>query len=211
MNDQYDKSSLQPDNWSRRRFFTRLSAVVGSAAAAQLLGGEAISTALAYTPRPDSANSDGKLLRQQEMQILRDICAQVIPQTATPGAAEVDTHGFIDNQLFHCYGATEQQQVKSILAKIERISRQRYGQAFQAADQAQQLVLLEELEKPAGGFSQQDRENFKFLKGQVVFGYYTSEVGASEELVYLAMPGGFEGSIPYKSISKAWGSMRSYY
>jgi hypothetical protein len=36
-------------------------------------------------------------------------------------------------------------------------------------------------------------------------------VGASEELVYLAMPGGFKGSIPYKSIGKAWGSMRSYY
>lgn len=211
MNDQHDKNNLELDNRSRRRFFGRLSAVVGSVAAVQLLGGNAISNALAYTPRPDSANSDGKLFRQQEMQILRDICAQVIPQTATPGAAEVDTHGFIDNQLFHCYGATEQQQVKSILSKIERISRQRYGQAFNDADQAQQLTLLEELEKPAGGFSQQDRANFKVLKGQIVFGYYTSEVGASEELAYLAIPGDFTGSIPYKSVGKAWGSMRSYY
>ena len=211
MNDQYDKTALEPDNWSRRRFFTRLSAVVGSTAAAQLLGGNAIPTALAYTPRPDSANSDGKLFRQQEMQILRDICAQVIPQTATAGAAEVDTHGFIDNLLFHCYGAVEQQQAKSVLAKIEQISSKRYGLAFHDADQALQLALLEELEKPTGGFDQQDRANFKFLKGQIVFGYYTSEVGASEELVYLAMPGGFKGSVPYKSIGKAWGSMRSYY
>ncbi len=211
MNDQHDKSCLEPDNWSRRRFFNRLSAVVGSATAAQLLAGNVISTALAYTPRPDSADSDGKLFRQQEMQILRDICAQVIPQTATPGAAEVDTHGCIDNQLFHCSGPAEQQQVKSILSRIERISRKRYKQSFHSADQAQQLALLEALEKPAGGFSHQDRENFKFLKGQIVFGYYTSEVGASEELMYLAIPGGYEGSIPYKSIGKAWGSMRSYY
>lgn len=211
MNDQYNKTALEPESKSRRRFLMRLSAVVGSTAAAQLLGGDAISTALAYTPRPDSANGDGKLFRQQEMQILRDICAQVIPQTTTAGAAEVDTHGFIDNQLFHCYGLAEQQQVKSILSKIEQISRKRYGRAFHRADQAQQLSLLEDLERPAGGFSQQDRVNFKFLKGQVVFGYFTSEVGASEELAYLALPGGYKGSIPYKSVGKAWGAMRSYY
>ena len=43
-----DQSS--PDDKSKRSFLVGLSVLVGGAAATELLGGNAISTALAYTP-----------------------------------------------------------------------------------------------------------------------------------------------------------------
>ena len=211
MSDQKIGEQSSPNDKSKRSFLHGLSLLVGGAAATQLLGGNAISTALAYAPSPDSTSRAGKIFSQADMALLRDICAQVIPKTNTPGAAEVDTHGFIDNQLYHCYEPEDQQKVTSVLLKINQIALSRHKQRFSGTTTAQQLALLTDLEKPGNGFDDADRSQFKFLKGQIVFGYYTSEVGASQELEYLAIPGGFKGSIPYDSVGKAWGSKNRYF
>jgi len=200
-----DKSS--PDDKSKRGFLFGLSHLMGAAVAAQLLGGNAIATALAYSPKTDSSSHPGKIFSQANMVLLRDICALVIPTTNTAGAAEVDTHGFIDNQLYYCYQPEDQQKVRSTLLKINKVALQRHQQHFSGATTEQQLTLLTDLEKPSNGFDNEDRSQFKFLKRQIVFGYYTSQVGASQELEYLAVPGGFKGSIPYQSVGKAWGSL----
>ena len=211
MSDQKIGDQSSPEDRSKRGFLFGLSHLVGVAAATQLLGGNAISTAMAYTPKPDSINHAGKIFSQADMVLLRDICALVIPKTSTAGAAEVDTHGFVDNQLYHCYQPEDQQKVTSVLLKINQIALQRHQQPFSGTNTAQQLALLTDLEKPGNGFDDTDRSQFKFLKSQIVFGYYTSEVGASQELEYLAIPGGFKGSVPYDSVGKAWGSLNRYF
>lgn len=211
MNKQEILNQPLPDDRERRRFLSGLSHLVGIAAATQLLGGNAISTALAYSPTPDSSSRAGQIFSQSDMVLLRDICSLVIPKTNTAGAAEVDTHGFIDNQLFHCHPPSDQQKVTSVLLKINEVALQRHDQHFSGTTANEQIALLTDLEKPDEGFVEADRSRFKFLKSQIVFGYYTSEVGASQELAYLDIPGGFKGSIPYDSVGKAWGSMRSYF
>lgn len=211
MSAQKIREQSSPEDESRRGFLFGLSLLVGSVAATELVGGNAISTALAYNPQSDSISHDGKIFTQADMLMLRDICTLVIPKTSTAGAAEVDTHGFIDNQLYHCHSTEDQQKVLSVLAKIDEVASQRHQQRFSGTNTEQQLALLTDLEKPDNGFDDDDRSQFKFLKSQIVFGYYTSEVGASQELAYLDIPGGFKGSIPYDSVGKAWGSMRSYY
>ena len=203
------RSSLADDG--RRRFLYGLSLLVGGATATQLLGHNALATARAYTPNPESTSGSGKVFSQADMLLLRDICAQVIPRTSTAGAADVDTHGFIDDQLHHCYTPQERQQVTSLFIKINQIAVKHHQKNFSGIVPAQQLELLTALETTGDGFDHMDRSRFKFLKGLIVFGYYTSEVGASQELEYLAIPGGFTGSIPYESIGKAWGSMRTYF
>jgi hypothetical protein len=195
---------------SRRIFITGISAIFGAATTAQLLGGNAISVAVAYTPKPNSAKAAGKIFSQAQMGQLRNICAVVIPKTETPGAAEVDTHGFLDNQLFHCHTKGQQRQAKSILMKIDRVASKEFNKPFTACDKQQQHDLLTSLEKTQNGFNSEDKQSWKLVKGLIVFGYYTSEPGATEELEYLAVPGGFTGSIPYDSVGKGSGSL-SYY
>jgi hypothetical protein len=194
----------------KRRFMLGLSTLLGGATASHLLGGNALSVALAYTPKQNSAQVPGSLFSQEYMLMLRDICAQVIPKTETLGAAEVDVHGFIDNQLFHCFDANEQRQAKDILAHINKQANNRYKQSFSGCTKIQQLQLLRDVEQTAGGFDANQKSQFKLLKGLVVFGYYTSEVGATQELSFLPVPGGFKGSVPYDSVGKAWG-MFAYY
>jgi hypothetical protein len=189
---------------SRRRFISDFSKIVGSGVAASLLGGNAIATALAYEPDPASARKDGKVFSRDQMQLLRDICSLVLPSTDTPGAAEVDVHGFIDNQLAACFSVAVQDKTRKFLDFVEDSAVARHGQGFRQLTHEQQSQMLMDIEQVSGEFKQQNRRQFKQLKNLIVFGYYTSEVGASQELRYLAMPGGYTGSIPYKEDEGAW-------
>ncbi len=191
----------------KRDFLKGLSLLFGGGVVAQLtVACQAIDVATSYTAKPDTLLVDGQLLGRDELLILRDICAQVIPATDTPGAVEVDCHGFIDNQLFHCHGETDQLKVRTVLASLDEQSKKRYSTGFDRCEAAQQLDLLSSLEAAENGFNDTQKWNFKFLKSLIVFGYYTSEVGASEELTYLPVPGGFKGSIPLDSVRSAWSS-----
>jgi len=189
-----------------------LTLLLGSAAAAQLLNAAGLKVALAYQAKPDSHKSDGLVFQQAQMQMLHDICAIIIPKTETLGAAEIDTHGLIDHLLKYVFVESKQAEVKALLAKLDLISKARFSAPFIALNQTQQVTLLTELDAAIQHeFDEADGKQFKFLKGLVVFGYYTSEVGASQELKYVAVPGGFKGSIPYDSVGCAWGAAPFYF
>jgi len=181
--------------------------LVGGVTASVLLTGNAIAVAMAYSPSPDSSDKAGKVLNQEQLLLLKQVCALVIPKTDTSGAAEVDSHGFIDNQLFHCHSAKDQQAVQQILIDIDFQANARHQAEFLGCTEAWQTQLLNDIEQGGASFGKQYRSQFKFLKKMICFAYYTSEVGASQELRYLAVPGGYTGSIPYKKTDAGWGSM----
>ena len=86
----------------KREFLRGLSLLIGGTAAAHLTQtGQALSVALAYDPNPHSTLQDGQVLDRVMLEVLHDVCEQVIPASDTPSADEVDVHGFIDNQLAH--------------------------------------------------------------------------------------------------------------
>jgi hypothetical protein len=200
------KSSYQRTDNSRRAFLHQLSTLIGVTTASTLLSGSGISVALAYTPQLNSTDKAGKLLTQSQLIQLKAICAQVIPKTDTLGAAEVDTHGFIDNQLFHCHSIKQQQTIITLLENIDKESNKLYQANFIDLSSQLQITLLNHLERGDASFENIYRGAFKQLKSLICFGYYTSEVGASKELRYLAVPGGYKGSIPYKKTDANWGS-----
>ena len=82
---------------SRRKFIRGFSMLIGGSAATTLLTGNAIAVAMNYLPNSESTLTDGKIFNQTQLVQLKQICSIVIPATDTLGAAEVDTHGFIDN------------------------------------------------------------------------------------------------------------------
>jgi hypothetical protein len=181
-----------------------LTAIIGSAGASKMLGGDAFGVAMAYQRRPDGVQGAGRLFTDGQMQILREVCQLVIPKTDTPGAADLDTHGFIDNQLVRCHRADEQLLTVKLLKLIDSSAHKQFKKSFIQSSEQQQLALLSSIENAKNGFLTDDAENFAFLKRLIVFGYFTTEVGATQELAYLPVPGGFKGSIPYSTINKAW-------
>lgn len=49
-----------------------------------------------------------------------------------------------------------------------------------------------------------DQSFWKLMKELTLVGYYTSEVGATEELTYVRVPGRWEGCIDFSEIGRAW-------
>lgn len=212
-NQQSDKNIINSE--SRRKFIRGLSLLVGGTAATALVSGNSLSIAMAHSLKPQNLASEvlsnGKIFTLNQLKQLKSICAIVIPKTDTLGAAEVNTHGFIDNQLFHCYEKPEQEKTKLLLTLIDSVAHKQFKQSFTALKQAQQFELLTELDLGKDNFDNKQRKDFKSLKKLICFGYYTSEVGASQELRYLAVPGGYTGSIEYKNSDASWGSQGLMY
>ncbi len=194
----------------KRQLLRGITALIGASVVAQLTTGNAFAVALSYEAKTDSAEKTGQVFSLQQMQVLADICAVVLPRTDTPSAAELDVHGFIDHQLFVCHDKSQQKQMIKIVEKIAQQSQLNFSKPFTQLNVEQQNQLLVALEIAKLGFSVTDKEQFKALKSLLVFGYFTTEVGATQALSYQAVPGGFKGSIPYDSVGKSYGSLAYY-
>ncbi len=202
--------SIQTEK-SRRHFLKGLSTMIGGVAAGSLLASNALSVAMKYSSNVDSTLTDGKLFNRHQLIQLRDICAIVIPATETLGAAEVDTHGFIDNQLFHCFSKDQQAEMVQVLVGIDKQAVKTSQKSFSELNHDEKFALLTALDTGQSPFSDERRKEFKELKKLICFGYYTSEVGATQELRYVAIPGGYKGSIPYVNTDASWGSKGLFY
>jgi len=202
--------STPPEHESRRKFIKGLSIILGGTVASGLLTGNAYAVAMTYSPT-QSHSTAGKIFTVEQLKLLEYVCAIVIPKTATLGAAEVDTHGFIDSQLYHCHSKQTQNKIMALLTDIDEMALSAHSAAFIKLSYDQQFSLLTKLDIGDKPFSQAQRTDFKSLKQLICFGYYTSEVGASQELRFDAIPGGFKGSIPYSKDQASWGSNALFY
>lgn len=188
---------------NRRHLLELLISVSGAGTAAILLSS-------CSDNRNEVMADTTSLFTRDQLETLRHICMQTIPATDTPGAADVNCHQFIDRQLKIVFTELDQQSSMILLDKIRSVS-DLYGAAvFERLHPDKQLLLLEDLEASKGPFVASDVVVFKLLKGLIVFGYYTSEQGATKELNYLATPDGFKGSVPLAQVNRAYSS-KAYY
>jgi hypothetical protein len=144
-------------------------------------------------------------LNADQLLILREVGEVIIPTTDTPGAIAAGVHDFINHYAAHCLGNKEQSQLTNALNIIASTTKSTHQKSFDQLNLQQKTELLSQLEQAKNSFTKEDQINFKQLKAQVVFAYYTSEIGASQELVYLAIPGGYKGDFKFSKVGKAWG------
>jgi hypothetical protein len=189
----------------RRAFLQKMTATFGVAMASSIVSLSAVQSALAYAPAKASELSAGKIFTQPQMLTLKAIVDTILPQTDTPAASQLDCHGFMDNQLFHCFNKSQQQSAVAIVNDIQNQNSAGFSQLTPALQQTM-LTAIED----QNGFSQSQSDQFKQLKALLVFGYFTTEIGATQALSYQAMPGGFKGSIKVDENTKAWSSFDFY-
>ena len=133
---------------------------------------------------------------------------QIIPATETPGAKGARVNEFIDVILTEWATDAERQSFAAGLADVDKQSSELFGKDFAAASPAQQLTLLRAMDEIAMALPQEpphhgnhvpERDTqlkgdfFKVFKGITVHGYYTSEIGFSQELKLQIIPGAQHG------------------
>lgn len=185
---------------SRRAAIKQLALACGLVLSANSLS----ALAGTFTPPTDFGRSKKTLLNSDQLALVRELGEIIIPTTDTPGAIAAGVHDFINHFAAYCASKEEQQGLLAGLKRIEDSAQTRFSKPFISASKTQQIELLTHMEKAADGFTDDDRAFFKQLKALVTFGYYTSEIGATQELAYLAIPGGYKGNFKFKQIGKAW-------
>lgn len=197
--DRAGHAPAQPER-ARRAALMRLGALCGLAGMGDL---GLLADALAA---PASAGAAGatKFLTPAELQLTGVLADLIIPRTDTPGALDVGAHRTVDHLLAVCADAPAQAAWKAGLARIDAAARTNGGKGFTALAPARQVALLQALDAGSAPFGPADQGFFRQLKGHVAFAYYTSEAGASQELAYLPVPGGFKGDIPVTRATHTW-------
>jgi hypothetical protein len=139
---------------------------------------------------------------------------QIIPATDTPGAKGARVNEFIDVILTEWATPEERKNFLDGLAGIDKQSQSLFGKNFADASAEQQLVQLRAIDdevlsnrvvRPRHGNTvpkpdtQLDGKFWEVFKRITVHGYYTSEVGFTQELKLQIIPGAQHGCNPVGS------------
>ena len=148
-----------------------------------------------------------RTLTEGKDQLVATLAELIIPETDTPGARAARVHEFIDNMLTDWYEEEEAQAFLEGLDDLEQRVRVFGGDSFLGLNQEDQVAFLTKLEEEAYAWQNagQDGETpfFSTIKSLTLFGYYTSEVGATQELRVMPM-GEYRGDVPFEEIGRAW-------
>jgi hypothetical protein len=142
----------------------------------------------------------------------------IIPETDTPGAKAVRVNEFIDLILTEWAHEDERQKFLSGLEDIDKRSNAIFGKNFIDGTPVQQEAVLSELDQRYT-IDREDRaahpyvrrphnaeftgDFFGVVKRLTLYGYYTSEVGFTQELRKQIIPGAYHGCTPVTGASKA--------
>lgn len=148
---------------------------------------------------PDSSPATGTF-SDAHADTLNRIGDIILPPTDSPGAAEADTGTFAVQMLEDCYPEGSR---KDVLEFLEMISPD-----FDKKDLQEQVDIIAKIDQTTyGEGSEEEKEKYrayKLIKELTLFGYFTSEAGATQALEYVEIPGRYEGCIELKPGQKAW-------
>ncbi|HEV8263893.1 MAG TPA: gluconate 2-dehydrogenase subunit 3 family protein, partial [Gemmatimonadales bacterium] len=154
-----------------------------------------------------------KILDPHQNETVVTIAEMIIPATDTPGATAAKVNEFIDLVLGEWFDANERKGFLDGLAEVDARSRKRFGKDFTGCTPEQQTELLELLDAEVAALRDADRQGqhrepgpsqrfFGTLKRFTLLGYFTSEVGVTEELHNPIIPGRYDGCVPLEQRGK---------
>jgi len=145
---------------------------------------------------------------------LDEIAETILPRTVTPGAKDAGAGLFMARFVADCYTARQQATFRAGLADIDK----RAGGRFVALAPQARTELLRALDAEArkhavdvtetGTAEEGERmpHYFTMIKQLAIFGFFTSKVGATEVLRYVAVPARYDGELAYVPGTPAWGT-----
>lgn len=154
------------------------------------------------------AGSALKTLNPHQNALVTTIAELIIPQTETPGAKAARVNEFIDVIVTDWYDDQERSIFLNGLAEVDARSRDLSGKDFVDCSPQQQTQILtgfdEDLTKVREAavpgtmrrrlrLKPEEKNFFYMMKQLTLVGYYTSEVGAEEELQYEIIPSSHAG------------------
>jgi len=190
-----------PTLLSRREAIARLGLALGGAL---VIGSESY---LRGTPLEGKTSPND--FSAADLALLDEIGDTIIPATDTPGAKAVKIGAFMTMMVNDCYDDANHAAFKAGLTAIHEASRAKFGHDFMAATATERTALLNELDvvqkqQQATKTKGASPHYFRMMKQLTLLGYFSSEVGATQAMRFVEVPGRFDGNAPYQKGDRAW-------
>lgn len=175
---------------------------------ALLLGGTILG-AEAFLSGCKTKSDLGISFTPSDISFLDEVAETILPATSTPGAKAAKVGEFMSVYVRDCYEEKDQKVFMDGLKKLDEASKTKNSKSFMDSSPEQRHDLLVSLDAEAKAYDKSKKEEdpkhyFRMIKELTLFGFFTSEPGATQALRYVAVPGKYEGCIPYKKGDKAW-------
>jgi hypothetical protein len=175
-----------------------------------LLGGTVIGAEFFLSGcQPASRIDTDDLFDEETIAFLNEVGETILPKTSTPGAKAANVGSFMALMVRDCYKKEDQETFKKGLKELDEASIKKNGKRFTEADATQRTDLLVQLDKEQKDYNKTKKEEapnhyFTMLKQLTLLGYFTSEIGCTQALRYVPVPGKYVGDYPYMKGDKAW-------
>jgi Gluconate 2-dehydrogenase subunit 3 len=194
---------------------------------ALLMGGAVIGAEFFISGCKSTTTQVSDLFNADHIALLNEIADTILPTTSSPGAKAANVGQFMAVMVRDCYAPADQKIFLEGLTKLDDAGKKQYSSKFLDLTPAQRTDLLTALDKEQKTFTadrnkkldadkiaHKDNANYKpielpnhyfrMFKELTLLGYFTSEIGATKALRYIAVPGHYDGNLPYKKGDKAW-------
>ena len=185
---------------NRREAIKRLTLLMGSA----VIGAET------FLKGDVLAGKQTKLdLTTQDLTLLDEIGETIIPATHTPGAKAVQIGAFMKMMVNDCYDEANQASFEAGLGQVDAAATKKFGKPFLQLSRTDRTALLNAIDAEERTYRTQKPADapehyFRLMKQMTLLGYFSSEIGCTQALRYVEVPGAFRGSEPYKKGDRAW-------
>jgi hypothetical protein len=153
----------------------------------------------------------------EQRTMVEHLAELIIPRTDTPGAIDAGVPVFIDQIVSAWYTPLERSIFMDGLRNLDAFCSEAYGNRFSACNIDQRTHALTAADESSrvyqhtSSLKMRDEPDehspfFYKLKLLTVLGYYTSPVGATQELTYNPVPGRYEGDINFDKLGRQWSS-----
>jgi hypothetical protein len=149
------------------------------------------------------------LFNQDHVSKMDEIAETIIPTTHTPGAKAAKVGPFMALMVNDCYTPQDQKVFTDGLDKVDQAGKAKFQKTFLECSAAERKALLTDLDKEQKAYTKTQKKEdpnhyFRMMKELTLLGYFTSEIGCTQALRYLPIPGRYDGCVPYKKGDKAW-------
>ncbi len=183
---------------NRREALSRAAILLGGAISAPTIA--ALMSGCKADPKV-TAGATSYLTAEQES-LLNELCDLILPKTSTPSATEAAVPSFIHAVMLDC---TPQAERDAFVRGLQPLTLEKNG--FIKLPPDRKILFLQQLDKEtraAGDQATDTQAAWRKLKELTVVGYFTSEIGASEVLEYVPVPGRYDACIPMPAGQKAY-------
>lgn len=187
---------------NRRDAISRVALIFGGT----VIGAEAFLTGC----RKSSLDTSALTFDTNVIGLLDEVGETILPATASsPGAKAAAIGEFMKVIVTDCYEEGDQKVFMEGIGLLNEAADMKYGKDFVELSEQEKHDFLVELDAEAKAYSESKADDaadhyFTMMKQLTLWGYFTSEVGATKALRYLPVPGRYEGCIEYKKGDKAW-------